>query len=73
MGRPERLDLQATMLWHFLHFRLDVVTKRLAHELEQLAKRMHMLEGFAFAFDVLDDLIKIIRASEGKADAAERI
>jgi DNA gyrase subunit A len=70
--RPERLGLKA-ILWHFLHFRLDVVTKRLAHELAQLLKRIHTLEGFAFAFDILDDLIKIIRASEGKADAAARI
>jgi DNA gyrase subunit A len=72
VGRPERLGLKQ-ILWHFLHFRLEVVTKRLAHELEQLKKRIHTLEGFAFAFDILDDLIKIIRASEGKADAAERI
>jgi DNA gyrase subunit A len=72
VGRPERLGLKA-ILWHFLHFRLEVVTKRLAHELEQLRKRVHTLEGFAFAFDILDDLIKIIRGSEGKADAAERI
>ncbi|HYO07866.1 MAG TPA: DNA topoisomerase (ATP-hydrolyzing) [Tepidisphaeraceae bacterium] len=72
VGRPERLGLKA-ILWHFLHFRLEVVTKRLAHELEQLRKRIHTLEGFAFAFDILDDLIKIIRASDGKADAAERI
>ena len=35
VGRPERLDLHA-MLWHFLHFRLEVVTKRLEHELEAL-------------------------------------
>ncbi len=70
--RPERLGLKA-ILWHFLHFRLDVVTKRLVHELEQLRKRIHTLEGFAFAFDILDDLIKIIRASDGKADAAARI
>jgi DNA gyrase subunit A len=70
--RPERLGLKA-ILWHFLHFRLEVVTKRLTHELEQLRKRIHTLEGFAFAFDILDDLIKIIRASEGKADAAARI
>ena len=69
VGRPERLGLKA-ILWHFLHFRLEVVTKRLTHELEQLRKRIHTLEGFAFAFDILDDLIKIIRASEGKADAA---
>jgi len=72
VGRPERLGLKA-ILWHFLHFRLEVVTKRLTHELEQLRKRIHTLEGFAFAFDILDDLIKIIRASEGKADAAARI
>ena len=52
---------------------MEVVTKRLTHELEQLRKRIHTLEGFAFAFDILDDLIKIIRGSEGKADAAARI
>src|SRR3954471_5885682 len=72
VGRPERLGLKA-ILWHFLHFRLEMVTQRLGHELEQLNKRIHTLEGFAFAFDILDDLIKIIRASEGKADAAARI
>ena len=72
VGRPERLGLKQ-ILWHFLHFRLDVVTKRLAHELEQLRRRIHTLEGFAFAFDILDDLIKMIRASEGKSDAAEKI
>ena len=72
VGRPERLGLKA-ILWHFLHFRLEVVTRRLGHELEQLRKRIHTLEGFAFAFDILDDLIKIIRASEGKADAAAKI
>ena len=72
VGRPERLGLKE-ILWHFLHFRLDVVTKRLTHELGQLLKRIHTLEGFAFAFDVLDDLIKIIRASDGKADAAGKI
>ena len=72
VGRPERLGLK-DILRHFLMFRLEVVTKRLTHELEQLRKRIHTLEGFAFAFDILDDLIKIIRASEGKADAADRI
>src|SRR5215218_2592112 len=72
VGRPERLGLKE-ILNHFLFFRLDVVTKRLGHELEQLRKRIHTLEGFAFAFDILDDLIKIIRASEGKSDAAAKI
>jgi len=72
VGRPERLDLRA-MLWHFLHFRLDVVTKRLQHELAELARRMHILDGFALVFDALDQILKLIRASEGKADAAKKM
>jgi DNA gyrase subunit A len=72
VGRPERLDLKA-ILWHFLHFRLEVVTNRLDHELEALKKRIHILEGFEKVFDALDEIIKIIRKSEGKADAAEKI
>jgi DNA gyrase subunit A len=72
VGRPERLDLKQ-ILWHFLHFRLEVVTKRLEHELAALKKRIHILEGFETVFDALDEIIKMIRKSDGKADAAEKI
>src|SRR5215468_272365 len=72
VGRPERLDLKS-ILWHFLHFRLEVVTSRLEHELESLKKRIHILEGFEKVFDALDEIIRIIRKSEGKADSAEKI
>jgi len=72
VGRPERLDL-GSILWHFLHFRLDVVTNRLGHELRALEKRIHILEGFEIVFDALDQILKIIRASDGKADAAQKI
>jgi DNA gyrase subunit A len=72
VGRPERLDLHA-ILWHFLHFRLDVVTRRLEHELDALKRRIHILEGFEKVFDALDEILKIVRKSEGKADAAQQI
>jgi DNA gyrase subunit A len=72
VGRPERLDLKQ-ILWHFLHFRLEVVTKRLEHELAALKKRIHLLEGFEKVFDALDEIIKLIRKSDGKADAADKI
>jgi DNA gyrase subunit A len=72
VGRPERLDLKQ-LLWYFLHFRLDVVTRRLEHELAALARRVHILEGFEQVFDALDEIIRIIRKSDGKADAAEKI
>ena len=71
-GRPERLDLKQ-MLWHFLHFRLEVVTNRLEHEFAQLNRRIHILEGFEKVFDALDEIIRIIRKSDGKADSAEKI
>jgi DNA gyrase subunit A len=72
VGRPERADLKS-ILWHFLHFRLEVVTARLEHELESLKRRIHVLEGFEKVFDALDEIIRIIRKSDGKADAAEKI
>ena len=72
VGRPERLDLKQ-ILWHFLHFRLEVVTRRLEHELGALQKRIHLLQGFEKVFDALDEIIKIIRKSDGKADSAEKI
>lgn len=72
VGRPEKLGLKE-VLWYFLKFRLEVVTKRLENELASLSKRAHILEGFALVFDALDEIIKIIRRSDGKADAAKKI
>jgi DNA gyrase subunit A len=72
VGRPKRMDLHE-MLWHFLHFRLDVVTRRLEHELQALKKRVHILEGFEKVFEALDEILKIVRKSEGKPDAAQQI
>src|SRR5262249_9177874 len=39
----------------------------------QLRKRIHILEGFRAIFDALDKAIKLIRESEGKADAAAKL
>ena len=72
VGKPERLSLH-DILWHFLHFRLEVVRARLKYELEALKSRIHILEGFELVFDALDEILKIVRKSDGKADAAEKI
>jgi DNA gyrase subunit A len=72
VGRPERLDLKQ-ILWHFLHFRLEVVTRRLEHELAALRRRIHILEGFEKVFDALDEIIRIIRKSDGKSDSGAKI
>ena len=69
---PARLDLKA-MLREFLAFREEVVTRRFEYELRELERRIHILEGFEIIFDALDETIRIIRKSEGKADAAQKI
>lgn len=72
IGAPERLNLRE-VLRHWLDFRCETVRKRLEFELGELRSRIHILEGFAKIFEVLDEVIRIIRASEGKRDAAERL
>ena len=72
VGAPNRLGLKE-ILWHFLHFRFSVVTRRLENELRALEKRLHILTGFEIVFDALDEIIKIIRKSDGKADSAKKI
>ena len=67
---PEKLALK-DMLVYFLDFRLEIVTKRLEYDLCQLLKRIHILEGFELVFSDLDEAIRIIRNSSGKADAAK--
>lgn len=70
--QPARLGLKA-ILQHFLEFRLLTVRHRLEHELEVLLRRIHILEGFQIIFNALDEALKMIRESSGKADAAERL
>ncbi len=70
--QPRRVSLQE-MLRHFLDFRFEVVTRRLTHQLQKLRERIHILEGLAIVFDAVDETIRIIRKSDGKADAAAKL
>jgi DNA gyrase subunit A len=72
VGAPQRLGLKE-MLQYFLDFRFEVVTRRLRHDLDEIRKRLHILEGFEKVYDALDEMIRIIRKSEGKEDAAQKL
>ncbi len=72
VGTPQRLGIKE-MLEHFLDFRFDVTRRRFEFELAALQKRIHILEGFVVIFDALDETIRIIRKSDGKADAAQKM
>jgi DNA gyrase subunit A len=70
--RPRRLGLKE-VLRYFLDFRLETVRRRFQHELAQLRRRIHILEGFRIIFNALDEAIKMIRESAGKQDAAQKL
>ena len=70
--QARRLSLQE-MLRYFLDFRLATVRRRFEFELEQLRRRIHILEGFRLIFNALDRAIKLIRESSGKADASDKL
>jgi DNA gyrase subunit A len=71
-AQPRRMGIKE-VLGYFLDFRYDVTCKRFEYQLAQLRARIHVLEGFVTIFDALDETIRIIRASDGKADAAAKI
>ena len=70
--RPERLDLKR-ILEQFVEFRFQTVKRRFAYDLRVLQQRIHILTGFKTIFDALDQVLKIIRQSHGKADSAEKL
>ena len=70
--QPRRVTLME-LLREFLKFRLEVVNRRLRYDLAVLRKRIHILEGFEILFDALDEAIALIRASDGKADARDKL
>lgn len=69
---PATLDLKQ-MLEYFRDFRMEVLVRRLLHELEKILGRIHILEAFEIIFDDLDKAIELIRASESKSNAADKL
>jgi DNA gyrase subunit A len=72
VATPSRLDLKS-ILRHWLDFRHDTIRRRFEFDLAKLQERIHILEGFEVVFDCLDEAIAIIRASEGRRDAHEKL
>jgi len=72
VARPECLNLKS-ILEQFIEFRFTTVTRRLTYDLQVLERRIHILNGFKLIFDALDQVLKLIRQSEGKADSAAKL
>ena len=70
--RPMTLGV-LDILKAYVEHQKEIVTNRSNFELEKAKKRIHILEGLIHMVDVLEEVIKIIRASKGKADAKNNI
>jgi DNA gyrase subunit A len=60
-------------LEHYLRHQKDVVTRRIAYDLERAIAHAHILEGLQKAIDFIDEVIALIRASKNIPDAKERL
>lgn len=67
-GEPKILSLKQ-MLWHYLDFQKEVVTRRTRYDLERTKERMHLLEGLLKALDHIDEIVALIRASATPPEA----
>ena len=57
----------------YVEHQKEIVTNSSNFELEKAKRRIHILEGLIHMVDVLEEVIKLIRSSNGKADAKNKI
>ncbi len=67
-GRPRRMGL-LELLFAFISFREEVVTRRSLFDLRKARERSHILEGLLRALENIDEVIAIIKASPSPSEA----
>ena len=70
--RPRQLGLLA-ILDSYIEFKKEVIIKRTNYDLSVAKARLHIVEGLIKCLSILDEVIKVIRASKNKADAKENL
>ncbi len=66
--RPKQLGI-LEILDAFITHQKDVILRRTEYDLNKAKERLHIVEGLLKAVDILDEIIKTIRASKNKADS----
>jgi DNA gyrase subunit A len=71
-GQPKLLNLKE-MLAAFLAHRREVVTRRTVYELRKAREKAHIQEGLAVALANVDPIIELIKASQTRAEAKQKL
>ena len=70
--RPKLLGLKEA-LDAFINHQKEVVKRRTAFDLAHAKARFHIVEGLIKCISILDEVIKVIRASKNKSDAKDNL
>ena len=71
-GQPQEFDLKE-LVERFRDHRVEVIQRRSRHELEKAEAERHIAEGLLAALENIDKIIKIIRASNNRQEASEKL
>jgi DNA gyrase subunit A len=71
-GQPKVLSLRESLL-AFIGHREDVITRRSRFQLRKAEARAHILEGFRAILASIDDVIALIRNSQSREDARNKL
>ncbi len=71
-GKPVVCSL-IDLISNFVDHRRDVVTRRCQFELKKALERMHLLEGFRIVLLNIDEVVRLIKASETPAEARDAL
>lgn len=69
-GEPRTLNLR-DILYYYLEHQVEVIRRRTEFDLKKAEARAHILEGLRIALDNLDEVIRLIRASQTTEEARE--
>ena len=69
---PKVLNLQE-ILFYYLNFQREVVTRRTQYDLNKAEEREHIINGLVIAVNNIDEVIKIIKNSDDKQDALKKL
>lgn len=70
--RPKQLGILEILDYYIAHQK-EVIVKRTEFDLAHAKKRLHIVEGLIKCLSILDEVIKVIRASKNKSDAKDNL
>ena len=73
VGNTPKVMSLLEMLKHYLAHQEEVVTRRTQYDLNKAEARAHIVSGLLKALDVIDEVIRIIRASKTRVEAKETL